>query len=143
MNIINAVEKSLNQARTYLEDSFIMVPDSDYWAFPHFRGKGRATECGGTSSALAALHSLKPSSTHIKNRVNSALEWLYSRQSSEGSWEASYIHCSEITARVLCDIKEYKPPSDTERSRKINKAIHYLESCYNRDGFFPLHHKAI
>ena len=41
--------KAFNDAEMFLISAYIHVEDGDYWAFPHFKGKFRATECGGTS----------------------------------------------------------------------------------------------
>lgn len=61
-HIVNKINKSFDEAKGFFQSCImpIVLDGKTYLAFPHYKGKDRVTEFGGTSSALAALHFLIP-----------------------------------------------------------------------------------
>jgi len=130
--IIKDINKAIDEVKGFLESSIIPLDldGTTYFAFPHYKGKERATEFGGTSSALAAYR-LVNRTEEIDHRIDGSKLWLYKRQKN-GAWQSKGIYCSHVTAGVLCDLYGYNLNNNV-----LQSAIDYIISCYNREkGYF-------
>jgi len=133
--IIDRIQKSINEAKQFLIDSIMEIDDNGQSinGFPHYRGKKRITEYGGTSSAISALYKIGTVTNGIHASTQNALKWLWSKQNSDGSWQSSQLYCSEVTAGVLNDLANLK--SEIPQNTK-ELACQYIKSCYEEDGYF-------
>lgn len=131
-----SILKAINELDLFLNSSIInIVTNNDcYWAFPHFKGKYRATECGGTSSAISALKMVSKYTNNRENesKIRNAYEWLLSKQQPNGAWQAAGIYSSEVTARILCDLHSLQ----LQNSDNLQKACDFIVSCFDTNGYF-------
>lgn len=133
--IIDRIQKSINEAKQFLIDSILDIDDHGRCinGFPHYRGKKRITEYGGTSSAISALYKIGTLTNGIYTCTQNALEWLWSKQNSNGAWQSSQLYCSEVTAGILIDLINIK----NEMPQNIKElACQYIKSCYEENGYF-------
>lgn len=128
------IAESFAAARRFLENSAAPVPNGSdgEFGFPVYRGKGRVTECGGTSAAVRALRQLGVSGPSAGLVLEGATQWLLNRQ-SDGSWEAGGFAWSEVTALVLLDLQTTELPKGV-----VDDALEYLRSC-RRPGYYASH----
>lgn len=131
MSLANDIENSLNQAVTFLEGSY----NTTLGGFPHYAGKERITEYGGTSSGLAALSLIDRISPTFKENHCKAKNWLISKQAADGSWCASSFYCCEVTAGILAEFGECKE-EDRLPNDVTENACKYIKNCFNQTGYF-------
>lgn len=139
MTLEQDIKKCFRDASKFLEVSLMEIDDFNVngekiknYGFPHYQCKRRITEYGGTSSAVAALYDLGLPNHEIKNKVEKSIKWLTGKQNEDGSWQAGYNYCCEVTAGILSELTYWEIlPEEIKK-----KAIEYVVSCYSGEGFF-------
>ncbi len=134
-SIESVIERTINDTLTFLESSVLTINNNTGEAltgWPHYHGKQRLTEYGGTSSGLSALFCYEMPNAAMREIADTALTWLINQQNEDGSWKSSGGYNCETTAGIIIDLYEHNVlPREC-----IEKACRYIKSCYDVNGYF-------